>query len=176
MKRQSPIVLILFSVAVIIASVGAHAERGDDADRASKNGLTTGTIDGVDVTIEYGRPNVNNRTIWGGLVPYDQVWRTGANEATAIEFSSDVVIDGNALPAGRYSLFTIPGEEEWTVIFNNQADQWGAFKYDAEQDALRITATPNEIEHVETMEFLVDDSSVVLQWDNLALPIAIAAD
>ena len=151
------------------------AERGDDSNRLSKNGSTAATIDSVDITIEYGRPSVKDRVIWGGLVPYDRVWRTGADEATTILFSDDVLIAGQPLAAGEYSLFTIPGENEWTVIFNNVAQQWGAFNYDEAQDALRVTVEPGPNDFVETFEIGVEDSQVVLRWAELAVPFTVSA-
>lgn len=168
--------LTSFLLLGLIAVPTTFAQRADDSDRASKNGKTEATIGDVDVVIEYGRPNVKGRSIWGELVPFGKVWRTGANEATTIAFSGDVVVDGEALPAGTYSLFTIPGEEEWTVIFNKTAAQWGGFNYDAEQDALRLTVTPVEVEHVESMDFVVDDSTVTLRWAEVGVPFVISAD
>jgi hypothetical protein len=86
-----------------------------------------------------------------------------------------VLVEGEALPAGTYALFTIPGEEAWTVIFNQTADQWGAFEYDEEKDALRVTVAPREHETVETMDFVVEDGTVVLRWEELAVPFRVAA-
>ena len=149
--------------------------RSDDSNRKSKNGKTEGTIDGVEVTLEYGRPNVGDRKIWGGLVPYGKVWRTGADEATTITFSADVTIEGEKLAAGTYGLFTLPGEDEWAVIFNKVAEQWGAFDYDAGQDELRVKAKPRAAEHVESMEFEIEGSSVVLRWEKLAVGFTVAA-
>ena len=151
------------------------AERGDDAERASKNGKTEGSIEGVDVTLEFGRPNVKSRAIWGGLVPYGEVWRTGANEATTISISKDVLVEGKELAAGTYGLFTIPGESEWVVIFNKVADQWGAMKYDEAEDALRVTVKPEAAEFVESMDFEIDGSDVVLRWEKLAVPVTVSA-
>ena len=168
----------LFSSVVIVlllAVVPAVAERGDDAERASKNGKTEGSIGGVDVTLEYGRPNVKNREIWGGLVPYDKVWRTGANEATTFSISKDVMVEGKELAAGTYGLFTIPGEAEWTVVFNKVPDQWGAMKYDAAEDALRVTVKPEAADFVESMEFEIDGSDVVLRWEKVAVPVTLSA-
>jgi hypothetical protein len=174
MKRK-PFPLLALLITTILAALPAAAERGDDANRLSKNGKTTGVIDEVDVTIEYGRPSVKDRKIWGGLVPYDKVWRTGADEATTISFSSDVHLGGEALPAGVYSLFTIPGEEQWTIIFNRVAEQWGAFNYDESQDALRMTAQPQTADHVETLEFQIEGSDVVVRWEKLAVPLTVEA-
>ena len=164
---------LIFMALLMTAALPAVAQREDDAGRASKNGKVEGTIDGVTVTLEYGRPNVKGRTVWGDLVPYGRVWRTGADEATTITFSADVEIGGEKLAAGTYGLFTLPGENEWTVIFNKVADQWGT-RYDAGQDALRVTATPKPIgEHVEEMEFVIVDSWVALQWERLAVPFEV---
>jgi len=169
------LLLCALALLTVLAVLPAAAERGDDAERASKNGKTTGTIDGVAVTLEYGRPNVKERKIWGGLVPYDQVWRTGANEATTISFDHDVTIDGQPLAAGTYALFTIPTEGDWTVIFNKTAEQWGAFDYDQGEDALRITVKPQEHDMVETMDFAIDGDQVVLRWEKLAVPFTVKA-
>lgn len=159
--------------------------RGNDGPRASPNAGVMATIGTTAVHLHYGRPSVKGRTIFasteGALVPYGQVWRTGANEATTVAFSGDVMIDGSTLPAGVYSLFTIPGEAEWTVIFNRVAQQWGSGRYDAEQDALRAMATPvtaaTPAEQFEiTFESITDDSAVmVLAWDDVRVPVTIRA-
>lgn len=168
--------VVLATVALLtLAAVPAVAERGDDSGRASKNGMASGTVDGVEVTVSYGRPKVKERDIWGGLVPYGKVWRTGADEATTVTFGGDVTVEGEALPAGTYSLFTIPGEAEWTVIFNRTAEQWGAYEYDASKDALRVTVTPREHEMVEALDFEVGEGEVVMTWEKLAVPVAVSA-
>lgn len=171
--RARTLVRCILPLTLALLALPAFAQRGDDAERLSKNGMASGTLDGVEVTLEYGRPNVKGRDIWGSLVPYDEVWRTGANEATTITFDSDVLVEGEALPAGTYSLFTIPGEEEWTVIFNKTAQQWGAYDYDAAEDALRVTVTPEEHEMVETMDFVVEEGEVVLRWETVAVPFSV---
>ncbi len=167
--------LALGALVLVLLALPLLAERGDDSDRASKNGKTEGTIDGVEVTVEYGRPNVKGRTIWGGLVPYGKVWRTGANEATTISFSAGVTIGGEKLAAGTYGLFTIPNEDEWDFIINNTSDQWGAFSYDSGKDALRVKAKPRSAENVESMEFVIEGSAVVLRWEKLAVGFEVAA-
>ena len=172
MRSASRHLLALAAVASI--ALPALAERGDDADRVSKNGRTEMTVGDVSVVVEYGRPSVRGREIWGGLVPFDQVWRTGADEATTFESSGDLLVQGETLPAGRYGLFTIPGETEWTVVFNSVADQWGAYDYDASKDVLRVTASPDGAEKTEALEFVADGSRLVLRWDTLALPIELS--
>jgi hypothetical protein len=165
---------LLLPLLVAVASIPAQAGRGDDSGRASKNGETAGAIDGVEITLEYGRPNVKGRKIWGGLIPYGKVWRTGADEATTISLGSDVQIEGQSLAAGTYGLFTVPGETEWVVIFNKVAEQWGAFRYDDDKDALRVSVVPKPAEHVESMEFQIEGSSVVLRWEKLAVPFTVS--
>jgi len=137
MNRRVGISATMMALALALPLV---AQRGDDSKRKSKNGKTEGTVAGVAVVVEYGRPSVGGRAIWGALVPYGQVWRAGADEATTISFDRDVKIEGQALPKGTYALFTIPGESSWTVIFSKTAKQWGAYDYDAKQDALREKA------------------------------------
>ena len=174
-RRLTRSVLVLATLAGLAMTAPAMAERGDDSKRKSKNGAAQGTIDGVDINIEYGRPNVNGRQLWGGLVPYGKVWRTGADEATTISFSSDVNIEGQPLPAGTYSLFTVPGEESWEVIFNEVANQWGAFRYDAGKDALRVSVAPATSDSVETLTFAIGDGKVGLHWGDLGVAFSVAA-
>lgn len=162
-------------VTAIMTTLPAMAQRGDDTDLASKNGKAEGVIDGVEIVLEYGRPKVKDREIWGGLVPYDKVWRTGANEANTISFSADVMIEGKTLPKGKYSLFTIPGAEKWIIIFNKVAEQSGSDGYDESQDALRVEVVPTSGAHVEEMTFTIEDSSIVLVWEKLSISFDIAA-
>ncbi|MCB2380068.1 DUF2911 domain-containing protein [Hymenobacter sp. BT635] len=141
---------------------------------ASPAATATGKIGAATVTVKYGSPSVKGRPIYGSLVPYGQVWRAGANEATTVEFSKDVMVQGKKLPAGTYSLFTIPTEKDWTVIFNKTAKQWGAYKYDEKQDALRVTATPRKAPAMtESLVYDVTKDGLVLRWENLELPVAI---
>jgi hypothetical protein len=119
------------------------------------------------IKINYSSPAVKGRSIYGGLVPYGKVWRTGANEATVFETSADVTIDGNKLPAGKYGLFTIPGEKEWVIIFNSVWDQWGAYKYDETKDVLRVSVKPEASKAFhERMKFDISDHVVSLLWEN----------
>jgi hypothetical protein len=168
MTRKMLISTTTLALAFALA-LPAFAVRGDDAKRKSKNGKTEGTIAGVAVAVEYGRPSVAGRAVWGTLVPWGQVWRTGADEATTITFAKDVLVEGQKLAAGTYALFTIPGEKEWTVIFSKTAEQWGAYDYDAKQDALRVTVKPGATEPVESLDFVIDGNRVVLRWEKVAV-------
>ncbi len=145
-------------------------------ERPSPLKMTTGMIDGVRITINYGSPAVKGRQIWGALVPYNEVWRTGANEATNIEFSKDVIIEGQELKAGKYGLFTIPGESEWTIIFNSVWDQWGAYDYDASKDVLRIKVSPRTHEPLaERLDFVIGKDGISLVWEKLEVPFGVKA-
>lgn len=136
----------------------------------------------TDIEIVYSRPSARGRPIYGGLVPYGEVWRTGANNATKVTFSTAVKLNGNDIPAGTYALFTIPGESEWTIIINKGAAQWGAFQYDEKVDVVRFKATPVALaQPIETftIEFnhLRDDSAVLnLVWEKTVVPIRIETD
>lgn len=168
--------LLSFALAAtLLVPLPGLAERGDDSDRKSKNGMTTGAVDGVEITLEYGRPKVKGRKIWGGLVPYGKVWRTGADEATTISVSKNALIEGQPLAAGTYSLFTVPGEGEWTVVFNEVAEQWGAYDHDASKDALKVRVAPRDSEHIEELEFAITDGGVALHWEKLAVGFSVAA-
>jgi hypothetical protein len=152
-----------------------------DLPRPSPKATVSQTVGLTDVTIAYCRPGVKGRVIWGGLVPYDQVWRTGANEATTITFADDVTIGDTKLSAGTYGLFTIPGRDEWTVIFNKGAKQWGAFEYKQDQDALRIKVRPQLALFHEAMTFSfptvsTESAQVALNWENLQVAFTLKVD
>jgi hypothetical protein len=149
--------------------------------RVSQKSTVTQTVGLTDVSITYSRPGVKGRVIWGGLVPYDSVWRTGANEATTFAVSKDVTINGKALPAGTYSLHTLPGKTSWTVIFNKKADQWGSYTYDAAQDALRVEVQPAEGPNQEWLTFSfpdvqTDTATVELAWEKVRVGFKIGTD
>ena len=146
-----------------------------NAEPASPRRRLEADLESVTISVEFGSPSKKGRALWGALVPYDAVWRTGANEATTFESSGDLLVQGQPLPAGRYSVFTIPTATEWTVIFNSQPDQWGAYEYDATRDALRVAATPAESDMAESMEFVAGDAgALTLRWGKLALPILLS--
>jgi hypothetical protein len=177
------------AVAFLLAASAGHAqptssdaERGDALPRTSPNATVSQTVGVTEVRLAYGRPSARGRDIFGGLVPYGEIWRTGANEATTISFSDDVRVEGQPLEAGRYSLFTVPGRDSWTVIFNRQADQWGAFNHDESQDALRVEVRPEQPPHAhEQMAFrfsrATDTSAVAnLVWEDVRVPFRIMTD
>jgi len=140
--------------------------QAQDKPMASPRAQATATVKGKTITIDYGQPSVKGREIWGKLVPYGQVWRTGANESTTIEFSADVKLQGQAVPKGKYALFTIPGEKEWTIIIN-KGIKWGAYTYKQDEDVLRVMVPVKMVAtSTEKMTFSVSKKGVVsLMWD-----------
>jgi hypothetical protein len=122
---------------------------------------------------------VNGRKVWGGLVPYDQVWRAGANENTTIAFSDPVAVEGQALAKGIYGLHMIPGTDQWTVIFSKNSSAWGSFTYKPEEDALRVTVKPQPCEMHEALAYDFDDvhpdtAAVTMRWEKLAVPFHVS--
>lgn len=135
---------ILFGVSLLIA--GALAAGAQPKQRVSPHETTSAAIGGKKITIEYGRPYVKGRNVWADpIAPFGKVWRTGADEATKLTTEADLMIGSLHVPAGAYSLFTIPGEKEWTLILNKEADQWGAYKYDQGKDLGRVKMTARKL-------------------------------
>jgi hypothetical protein len=178
MRKFIAICLFLISALPLAAQTPPPALK---LPRASQHEVLTQTVGLTDITIDYSRPVAKGRTIWGGLVPYDKVWRTGANEATQISFSDDVTINGQPLAKGAYSLHTIPGKESWTIIFNKTAKQWGSFNYDAAQDALRVSVKPKPAPFAEVFtigfpDVTPDTATVVLRWADLSVGFTVGTN
>ena len=173
---------LLISILFIASSFGFVSAQGIEVPRLSPKASVGYTIGFTEVKVTYGAPAVKERVIWGGVVPYGQVWRAGANEATTIEFSTDVNMEGQILKAGKYALFMIPGETEWTVIFNRKHDQWGAEKYSEADDALRIVVTPKMNEGLqERLTYTIHDMKmdmgyVKLAWEKMRLYMRFKVD
>jgi hypothetical protein len=134
------------------------------------------------ITLTYSRPNVKGRKIFGGLEPYGAVWRTGANSATVIKFSDDVTLEGNKVPAGEYGLFSIPGENEWTIILSKQPDQWGAYAYKQADDFIRFKVKADHLSALtETMTLafvnvLPTTADLKMMWERSGFTIHMATD
>lgn len=169
----------LSAAAVALAAAPALAQLATPLP--SPNATVAQTIGITKAEVVYSRPSVKGRVIWGELVPYDKVWRTGANAITKISFDTDVTVEGQKLPAGAYGLYTIPGKAEWTVIFNKQSTGSPA-DYAADKDALRVQVKPAAL--TEPKEFFtisfpaVSASGATLQlaWEKLKLSLAIGVD
>jgi len=190
----------LFAIAIIcITSQFAAAQLR--LPRPSPKASVMQTVGVTDITISYNRPAVKGRKIWGdapadakgettldnqntrpagmAIVPYGHVWRTGANEATQFVTTDDVLINGSPLPAGSYSLHTVPGKDEWTIVFNGTANQWGSFNYDATKDTLRVKAKPQTV--ADSQEWLAFDlepgaensAIATIRWEKVAVPFTV---
>ncbi len=195
-----------FTFAALLAALsGAHVLAQNQAlrlPRPSQKATVTQTVGVTDITITYSRPGVKGRRIWGDppagaaagtatlddsstrakdapIVPFGHVWRTGANEATTFAVTDDVTINGQKLAAGTYSLHTIPGKDEWTIIFNSDAGQWGSFSYDEKKDVLRITAKPQPA--ADNQEWLLfgipevtpSSAKIVVRWEKIVVPFTV---
>jgi len=168
--------------AALLISSAPSARAELQVPRVSPNAKVSQTLGLTELTIVYSRPGVKGRAIWGALVPYDKPWRTGANEATTFATTDTIRVEGQTLPPGTYSFFTIPSAGDWTVVFSRQKDLWGAFDYKPDQDQLRVTVKPlPAAESEEWMRFAFEALSpnsveLHLRWEKLDVPVRIEAD
>lgn len=165
-------------ISFVLFTNSTEAQTNKQELRISPKAEVMQTVGFTDVRIVYSRPGIRGRTIWGKLVPYDAVWRAGANEATKITFSTDVTVEGKKLKKGSYSLFAIPGKNEWTLIFNKVADQWGAFEYNESDDALRVKVKTEKAIWQEWLSYTInkatDTSAVIrLEWEKIKVPFKV---
>ncbi len=181
MSNRFAVVLVM-SMALVVATPVAHAQSALlDLPRDSQHSVVTQRIGITDITINYHRPLVKGRTIWGKVVPYGQVWRAGANENTTIRFADAVTIEGQPLDKGVYGLHMIPGENEWTVIFSKDHTAWGSFTYNQADDALRITVKPQPSQFRETLTYdfgdvKTDSAVATLSWEKISVPFKIGVN
>ena len=159
--------IILFSLVAVglLNSIAGCAQQDKSQRPSPPDSVSQTTNSGLIITINYSQPGVKGRTIGKEIAPFGKVWRTGANEATTFEVSKNATIEGQPLPAGKYSLYTIPGENEWTIIFNKTWKQWGTV-YKVEEDVLRVKVKPGKSpSFTEKMTFAIDKSGKVsLMW------------
>lgn len=180
----------LIIITIFLLNIGIFAQL--NLPRESQRQEIAQTVGDAKISIVYHRPNSKGRKIWGCtstdvvpkggvtypcLVPYGQVWRTGANENTTIEFSQNVMINGQSLPAGKYGFHAIPNKNEWILIFNKANDQWGSFTYDEKKDALRVKVKPMKAANQETMSYEFQNitattGQIVLRWEKIAVPFS----
>jgi hypothetical protein len=167
--------------ALAFAAGMACAQPAVDLPRASPMASVSQTFGYTTATVTYSRPAVNGRVIWGGLVPYGKVWRAGANEATVFEVTTDARLNGQVLPKGKYGLFILPTEKDWTFIFSKTSKTWGAFTYDPKDDALRISVPVQGADFLERLEYAFENvtdsgATLVAQWEKLKAPIDIRVE
>jgi hypothetical protein len=190
MKSRFVYSLILAVVAIGLVVPVRVSAQGDKVRKSLKASVTQRLGVDTDITIDYSRPGVKGRKIWGDLVPYGMYpgnkssnnkpypWRAGANENTTIEFNKPVKIEGKELPAGKYGIHMIPSETTWTIIFSKKNAEWGSFSYDEKNDALRVTVTPVKAPFEEWLTFGFDDlagtsATAFLHWEELKVPFKI---
>lgn len=164
------IAALLFVVTVSFSAIAQEAKVV-----ASPATTATGKIKDATITINYGSPAVKGRVIWGGLEKYDVVWRAGANDATTFETDKDIMVEGKKLPAGKYSFFLIPrASGTWTAIFNKEAKQWGAFKYEEAKDQLRVDVKVKALKETqERLIYKIDKKGFALEWDKITVPVSV---
>ena len=169
----------LLSLLVFLTLSSMAFAQGDKASRPSPPATASGKIGDATITITYSSPSVKGRPIWGALVPYGKAWRAGANEATIFETDKAIKVEGKALPAGKYTLFAVPGETEWQIIFNSQTGQWGIKRggdanLDRANDLLTVSTKPVKSSTMnEKLMYEVTPKGVMLKWENLDIPISI---
>jgi hypothetical protein len=190
MKKSNLFTLAVFSATTMFfAACGAEKstetaeteevpteEKSAAEERPSPLRTLEGNVGVSKLMVQYGAPSIKGRVVWGDLVPYNEVWRTGANEATFVDFASDVTVEGKPLEAGKYSLFTIPkASGAWTVIFNSEWNlEHGHFQYKDQNDVLRVESTPEWVEESqEQLSIAIESPGLVIRWEKLKLPISI---
>ena len=190
MKRFHLLTLVLLTFAFIVELSSPVLAQKDKVRKSLKASVTQRLGVDTDITFNFSRPGVKDRTIWGELVSYGMnpgnkyskdkpyPWRAGANENSTIEFNNDVLINGQKLTAGKYGIHMIPSEKEWTVIFSNKNDEWGSYSYDEKEDALRISVVPENAAHQEWLTFGFDNlesnsTLAFLHWEKLKIPFSI---
>jgi len=173
-KISTLIVFLLFVISI-------SAQQNLTTPQASQKASISQRIGLTDIEVVYHRPTVNNRVVWGGIVPYDQVWRAGANENTTISFSTDVMVENKKVVAGIYGLHMIPTKNTWTIILSKDNAAWGSFFYNEKNDAVRFTVNPIANDFQEWLSYSFDQLSakattLTLKWEKLSVPIKIEVD
>ena len=190
MKTSKTTITFFVSLIMILVSSNSFGQ-GNQVRQSQKSSVTQYVGVDTQITINYSRPAVKGRVVWGNMVPYGLAepdkysngksfpWRAGANENTTIELNNEVKIEGNTLAPGKYSIHMIPSETDWVIIFNKNNNQWGSFSYDESADALRVTVTPVEGPFQELLTYNfgnITDNSVIafLHWEKLKIPFQIS--
>ncbi len=182
MPKRTAAAIAVLSLAALAGGRAAFAQSPPlTLPQPSQAASVSQTVGLTEIAITYHRPRVQDREIWGKLVPYGEVWRAGANENTTIEFSTPVEVEGHALPAGRYGFHTLPSAGSWQLIFSSVDANWGSFAYDAKEDVLRVEVKPEAAPHEEALAYTFDDATarettVALRWEKLRIPFKVAVD
>lgn len=165
-------VLIVASVFVQAQQLTSTPNQPVDSSNKSIPAIAKGTGGDVHITVEYYSPRVRGRMIWGGVVPYNEVWVSGAHRATKITFSNACRLGNQTIAAGSYAFFTIPGTESWTIILNHNFKQHLTDDYDAKEDVLRLTVTPQrKQQHLERLEYFIENNQLIMGWENIRIAV-----
>ncbi len=181
MRRSVHWVAGSFLAVSLLSAAAALGQPALTLPQSSPKASISQTVGLTEVAITYHRPAVNKRTVWGELVPYDEVWRAGANENTTISFSTPVTVNGKPLAAGTYGLHMIPTKGDWTIALSTVNAAWGSFSYDEKEDALRVAAKPKAAAFEERLSFRFDDPTdrsviVAMHWDKVEVPFTVEVD
>ena len=188
MQRKNLFKALLFLLC-FIAGLSTYAQKESevcynpnlikDTSKKSIKSMAVGTISGDTITVKYHSPGVRKRILWGGLVPFDEVWVTGAHDATLLEVAKPFIVAGKTIPPGKYAFFSIPGQEEWTLIINKRWEQHLASEYDEKEDVVRLKVKPIKVPHIERLQYFIEDGKngkgkIVVAWEKVKLEMPIS--
>ncbi|MEY3590135.1 MAG: hypothetical protein RLZZ466_655 [Bacteroidota bacterium] len=178
------LIIVFAFIIPLLSSFNANAQNNlevcynpnlvKDTSKKSLNALAVYVVENDSIIISYHSPGVRNRIIWGGLVPFGEVWVTGAHDATYLVMPNDFIVAGNTIPAGKYAFFTIPGQKEWTLIINKNWSQHLASEYDEKEDIVRIKVKPKKVNHTERLQYFIEMESnssgkISVAWEKIKL-------
>ncbi|MEY3126964.1 MAG: hypothetical protein RL273_1135 [Bacteroidota bacterium] len=176
----------IFFLLLIFINTSAHSQNSSevcynpnlvkDTTKKSINSMVFHLVDSDSIKISYHSPGVRKRIVWGGLVPFDEVWVTGAHDATYILMPKSFEVGGKTIPSGKYAFFTIPGENEWTLIINKNWKQHLASEYDEKEDILRVKVKPKKVEHTERLQYFIEmvnknDGKISMAWEKVKIEL-----
>lgn len=186
-QKRNYLVGIIFIICLLTGNISLMAQQGEvcynpnlvkDTSKRSIKSAAAGIIGSDSVRINYHSPGVRGRIIWGGLVPYDEVWVTGAHDATTLEIGKPFVLGGKTILAGKHAIFTIPGKKEWTVIINTKWNQHLASEYDDKEDVIRLKVKPKKHPHTERLQYFIEPGkgntgTIAIAWEKLRIEFPI---
>lgn len=178
MKKNYSVKMLAIILMTMMLPVLLKAQT-DKSKRPSPPATATGKIGDATITIDYSSPSVKGRKIFGGILPYGKLWRAGANEATLFQTDKDIIVEGKKLPAGKYSFFAMPGENEWTIFFNSETGQWGDkpggdTNMDPAKTVLSVVVKPKKLKDLnEKLEYSVMNNGFGLKWENTAVFVSV---
>jgi len=188
-KMQKKMNLLTLLITITLLSVTVQAQKIEevcynpnlvkDTSKKSIKSMAVAVVNGDSVKIVYHSPGVRKRIIWGGLVPFDEVWVTGAHDATTLEIEKTFIAGGKEIPAGKYAIFTIPGKNEWIVIINKQWKQHLATEYDEKEDVVRLKVKPIKVPHTERLQYFIEEGKngngkIAVAWEKVKVEIPIS--